>query len=212
MEKQTMKHDKWLTTLLGAALVLCPGARAEDPPGEGGQTIGYGGDPDHPFPGAWGDPDIECAEWDSAEESDCWKCEGSSPPEPVPKFGWTLTTQDPSFEFVEPEEINLCIEEGRGEVVTSSAPAYTVMLGQRAYTPTIAACGTESNIPINVASIEWTWAVVGCDTLRSGETGAGDSAYAMFVASPNNHSFSITSDFLIPRENEMAQIAGQASW
>lgn len=196
-----MKHSRWMPVLLAAGLAWSTAQRAA------GETFNYEGDPDHPFPGAWGTPDVECAEWDSAEESECWKCEGGSPPEPVPKYGWALTTQAPSFEFEEPEEVNLCLEEGRGEVVPSSAPDYTVTPGNKTYTPTIAACGTESNIPINVISIEWTWAVVGCDTLQSGETGTGDSTYAAFVASPKNLAVSITYSY-VAQTDDGGQLSG----
>ena len=40
-----------------------------------GERILYRGNPDAPFEGAWGEPDIDCGDPHGVEESECWKGE-----------------------------------------------------------------------------------------------------------------------------------------
>ena len=153
-------HSIWILALLAAGLTLCVAHKTA------GETFDYNGNPDQPFPDAWGDPDVDCDDPHDPGESDCWKCEGSSPAVPVPKFQWILTRDCPTFSMSNTVQSN-CYCVLAGEKLSDSYTAeYVATDGKKSYSPSIDGCGGDppEDEPIT-QDIEWTWSTSGLATV-----------------------------------------------
>ena len=175
-------HSIWILALLAAGLTLCVAHKTA------GETFDYNGNPDQPFPDAWGDPDVDCDDPHDPGESDCWKCEGSSPAVPVPKFQWILTRDCPTFSMSNTVQSN-CYCVLAGEKLSDSYTAeYVATDGKKSYSPSIDGCGGDppEDEPIT-QDIEWTWTTSGLAT----DPPNGTTQTASFDYTVPNGSFSI---------------------
>lgn len=163
------KLSQWIPVALVAALAWTGALKAE------GETFTYEGDPDRPFPDAWGDPDVDCSDPHDPGESDCWKCDSDSPPKPVPKFEWILTRECPTFSMSNTVQSNCyCVLEG-GEMTDSITAGYTAEDGRKYYEPSIEGCGGEPPEEEAITqTIEWNWTTAGLTTDPA--SGRGETA------------------------------------
>lgn len=163
------KLSQWIPVALAAALAWSGALKAE------GETFTYEGDPDHPFPDAWGDPDVDCSDPHDPGESECWKCESDSPPKPMPKFEWILTRECPTFSMSNTVQSNCyCVLEG-GELTDSITADYTAEDGRKYYEPSIEGCGGEPPEEEAITqTIQWDWTTSGLTTVPA--SGQGQTA------------------------------------
>lgn len=135
-----------------------------------GERILYRGNPDDPFEGAWGEPDIDCGDPHGLEESDCWQCEGGSPPMALPKFEWHVVRECPTFS-ISPEVTTSCRcnPSGLRNQYSSSADC-TAEDGRKYYLPSIEGCGgpPPPEEPIT-QTVKWKWHTQGLPTEPSSE-------------------------------------------
>lgn len=153
-------QTRWILALLAAGLAFGVAEKVA------GETFDYNGNPDQPFPDAWGDPDVDCNDPHDPGESDCWICQGGSPAVAVPKFQWILTRVCPTFSMSNTVKSNCyCLLAG-GTMSDSFTADYVATDGKKTYAPSIDGCGGESpeEEPIT-QDIEWTWSTSGLTTV-----------------------------------------------
>lgn len=153
-----------------------------------GERILYRGNPDAPFEGAWGEPDIDCGDPHGVEESECWQCEGGSPPIALPKFEWRVVRECPSFS-ISPEVTTSCRCDPSGLRNQYSCSAdYTAKDGRKYYLPSIEGCGgpPPPEEPIT-QTVKWKWHTQGLPT----EPSSGEGPTASFEYTVPTGQFSI---------------------
>lgn len=184
-----MNRTQWILAIMAMGLTC---AIAEKRSEGGSETITYDGNPDNPFPGAWGDPDVDCSDPHGPGESDCWKCEGSSPAVAVPKFHWILTRNCPAFELTGETKSNCyCVLAG-SKMSDSITAEFKETTGSVSYASSITGCGgtPPDEKPIDL-SVEWAWSTSGLAT----EPSAGTSQTATFGYTVPKGPFSIDVTF-----------------
>ena len=153
-----------------------------------GERILYRGNPDDPFEGAWGEPDIDCGDPHGLEESECWQCEGGSPPIALPKFEWHVVRECPTFS-ISPEVTTSCRCDPSGSRNQYSCSAdYTAKDGRKYYLPSIEGCGgpPPPEEPIT-QTVKWKWFTQGVPT----EPSSGEGPTASFEYTVPTGQFSI---------------------
>ncbi len=160
------RHSIGIAALLAGWVVLCAARQAV------GTTFTYNGNPDHPFPGAWGDPDVDCSDPHDPGESECWECQGSSPAVAVPKFEWILTRECPTFSMSNTVQSNCyCVLAG-SRMTESVSAGYEAEDGRKYFEPSVDGCGGDPPEEEAITQdIEWDWSTSGLSTVPASGTG-----------------------------------------
>jgi hypothetical protein len=194
------KRSSWIPVVLAVGLALSAAEKAAC------KTIEYGGDPNHPFPDAWGDPDVDCADFHGVHETECWKCESLSPPVEVPNFTWEKTVECPTFNMSHSEQNNCyCVLVG-SKLSDSVTAEYEAEDGKKHYESSIEGCGGEppEDEPITL-DIKWSWSTSGLTT----DPPAGTEQTATFDYTVPEGPFSIDVSFsakAIPSDTDCSEI------